>query len=324
MEPGPRNALTDVAGLRVGNAGEDALRSGTTVVVGDRPFVAGVHVMGGAPGSRETEVLAPDKLVQEVDALVLSGGSAFGLGAADGVTDGLRAMGRGFVVGPATVPIVPAAILFDLNNGGDKNWTASPYPALGRAALEAASLDVPLGSVGAGLGATTGGMRGGLGGASVVLAGGATVGALVVVNALGSGVDADGRFLALPLPGDGFEGGGRPDPTVEAVVPAALGAATTIAVVATDVALNQAQATRMATAAHDGLARALWPSHTPMDGDIVFAAATGTRPLADLVADPMRLGHAAAVTLARAVARGCRAAAPSPTGMPPAWVERFG
>ncbi|MBM2576000.1 P1 family peptidase [Jannaschia sp. Os4] len=324
MRAGARNAITDVAGLRVGCAHDEGLRSGVTVLMADAPFVAGVHVMGGAPGTRETDLLAPDKLVQEVDALVLAGGSAFGLGAADGVADGLRRMGRGFAVGDVTVPIVPAAILFDLLNGGDKGWDGSPYPALGRAALEAASEDVPSGSHGAGLGATTDGLRGGLGTASAVLSTGHTVGALVAVNALGAAVDGAGRFLAAPLPGDGFAGGGAPDPTAEAAPPGAPGTNTTIAIVATDAALTQAQATRMAVAAHDGLARSLWPAHTPLDGDLVFAAATGARPVADPVGDPMRLGHAAAVTLARAVARGVRAASPPPKGMPPSWAERFG
>ncbi|MGB3554534.1 MAG: P1 family peptidase, partial [Jannaschia sp.] len=153
MRPGARNLITDVAGLRVGNAHDAVLASGATVLVGDAPFTAAVHVMGGAPGTRETDLLAPDKMVQEVDALVLSGGSAFGLDAASGVAEGLRAAGRGFAVGDVRVPIVPGAILFDLLNGGDKAWDANPYGPLGRAALAAAAEDFPLGSVGAGFGA---------------------------------------------------------------------------------------------------------------------------------------------------------------------------
>src|SRR6056297_1422676 len=135
-QTGARNLITDVAGLRVGNAGDDALRSGVTVLTADAPFSAGVHVMGGAPGTRETDLLAPDRVVEQVDALVLSGGSAFGLDAASGVADGLRDMGRGFTVGDVRVPIVPGAILFDMINGGDKDWSENPYKALGRAALE--------------------------------------------------------------------------------------------------------------------------------------------------------------------------------------------
>ncbi|TVR45439.1 MAG: peptidase T4, partial [Rhodobacteraceae bacterium] len=151
--PGPRNLITDIAGLRVGHAHDAELRSGVSVLLGAGPLRAGVHVMGGAPGTRETDLLAPDRLVQEVDALVLAGGSAFGLDAASGVMAGLRAMGRGFAVGGTRVPIVPAAILFDLANGGNKDWRDSPYPAMGGAALRAADADFALGSHGAGYGA---------------------------------------------------------------------------------------------------------------------------------------------------------------------------
>src|SRR6056297_1517384 len=186
MKVGPRNTITDVAGLRVGSASDTRLVSGATVLLGDRPFVAGVNVMGGAPGTRETDLLAPDKTVQEVDALVLSGGSAFGLDAASGVADALRAAGRGFAVGDQRVPIVPGAILFDLLNGGDKAWASNPYAALGREALAARGSDLDLGSFGAGAGAVTADFKGGVGSSSVVLASGVTVGALVAVNALGS------------------------------------------------------------------------------------------------------------------------------------------
>ncbi|UWQ22796.1 P1 family peptidase [Jannaschia sp. W003] len=323
MRPGPRNAITDVTGLRVGSAHDDALRSGTTVLVGERPFVAGIDIMGGAPGTRESDLLAPDKLVQDVDALVLSGGSAWGLAACDGAMAGLRAIGRGFAVGAARVPIVPGAILFDLLNGGAKDWDANPYPALGRRALEAASVDVPCGSFGAGFGAHAGDLRGGLGTASAVLDDGTTVGALVACNALGRVCDDGGRFLTAPwafageLPG----GPGTLPPDWEPQTPRMPGESTTIAIVATDAALTQAQATRLAAAAQDGLARAIAPSHTPLDGDLVFAASTGARPLADPVWDAMRLGHAAATCLARAVARGVAAAAPG--GALPAHRERW-
>jgi L-aminopeptidase/D-esterase-like protein len=144
MRPGPRNLITDIPGLRVGNAHDAALRSGTTVLTADRPFVASVHVMGGSPGTRETDLLAPDRMVQEVDAIFLSGGSAFGLDAGQGVMQGLREAGRGFAVGPVRVPIVPGAIVFDLLNGGDKDWQESPYPALGRKAFDAPPLTSPL------------------------------------------------------------------------------------------------------------------------------------------------------------------------------------
>ena len=329
MQPGPRNLITDVPGLRVGNAEDHGLRSGATVLVGDRPFTAAVHVMGGAPGTRETDLLAPDKLVQEVDALVLAGGSAFGLDAASGVADGLRAMGRGFAVGDQKVPIVPGAILFDLLNGGDKAWGENPYKALGRAALVAAAEEFALGSVGAGTGATTAVLMGGLGSASVVLGNGITVGALVAVNALGQVTVGEGaHFWAAPWEiGAEFGGLGLPDrfdPTDEPQPRKRMGEATTIAIVATDAALTQAQALRMATAAHDGMARAIVPSHTPFDGDLVFAAATGARALPDPVADPFLLGHAAASCLARAIARAIFAAKAHPGDLIPSWQSRFG
>ena len=328
MRPGPRNLITDVTGLMVGNADDPEIRTGATVLVGDRPFTAAVQVLGGAPGSRETDLLAPDRLVQQVDALVLSGGSAFGLDAASGVADGLRAMGRGFAVGVQRVPIVPGAILFDLLNGGAKDWAENPYKRLGRAALLAAAAEFSLGTAGAGYGATTGGLKGGLGSASAVLSNGMTVGALVAVNALGSVTVGDGpefwaapwemgtEFGGLGLPG-GFHPGWQPAPTK------ARGAATTIAVVATDAALSQAQALRLATAAHDGMARAIVPAHTLLDGDLVFAAATGAQPLADPVADEVALGHAAACCLARAIARAVYLARPETGDSLPAWTARF-
>jgi len=328
MRPGPTNLITDVAGLRVGNAGDVRLKSGVTVLVGDRPFVAAVHVMGGAPGTRETDLLAPDKLVAEVDALVLSGGSAFGLDAPSGVTDGLRAAGRGFAVGAARVPIVPGAILFDLLNGGDKDWTENPYRALGRAAFDAASAGFGLGTVGAGVGATTHGLKGGLGSASKVLDNGLTVGALVAVNALGSVIcEPAGRFWAAPWEMDSeYGGGGAPhlfDPGHEPDPAKRPGEATTIAIVATDAKLTQAQAQRLATAAHDGMARAIVPSHTPFDGDLVFAAATGAKEMPDPVVDPFRLGHAAASCLARAIARAIYHASAEPGDLLPVWRDRY-
>ena len=329
MRPGPRNLITDVAGLRVGNAEDHRVRTGVTVLAGDRSLTAAVHVMGGAPGTRETDLLAPDRLVQEVDALVLSGGSALGLDAASGVADALRAAGRGFAVGDQRVPIVPAAILFDLLNGGAKDWAENPYRGLGRAALAAAGDDFALGTAGAGTGATTHGLKGGLGSASVVLENGLTVGALVAVNALGSVTVGAGReFWAAPWElGEEFGGFGLPSAFPAAVEPTPakrLGEATTIAIVATDARLTQAEAQRMATTAHDGMARAIVPSHTPFDGDLVFTAATGAKPLPDPLADPFRLGHAAACCLARAVARAVFEAAARPGDLMPTWRARFG
>jgi L-aminopeptidase/D-esterase-like protein len=328
MRPGPRNLITDIPGLRVGNADDPHLRSGVTVLTADQPFTAAVHVMGGAPGTRETDLLAPDRLVQGVDALFLSGGSAFGLDAGTGIMAGLRAMGRGFAVGSARVPIVPGAILFDLLNGGDKDWSESPYPALGRQALEAAGTDFALGTAGAGFGAATGTLKGGLGSASCILPSGITVGALVAVNALGSATVGDTpHFWAAPWE-EGTEFGGLgPAPMTRQDAPLPrkrMGEATTIAIVATDAALTKSQAQRMATAAHDGMARALVPSHTLLDGDLVFSVSTGAQAMQDPLTDSFQIGHAAATCLARAIARAIYLAKAMPGDLQPTWQSRFG
>ncbi|MBU2981529.1 P1 family peptidase [Lentibacter algarum] len=321
---GPLNLITDVAGLRVGNASDAQVKTGATVLLGDAPFTASVHVMGGAPGTRETDLLAPDKTVEQVDALVLSGGSAFGLDAASGVADALRAQGRGFAVGDQHVPIVPSAILFDLINGGDKAWAENPYKRLGAEALEDASESFQLGRTGAGMGCTTATLMGGLGSASVVLPSGHTVGALVAVNALGSAtIGNSNQFWAAPFElGSEFGGAGLPASFPEPHMPPtklAAHANTTIGIIATDATLSQAQCTRMATAAHDGYARALVPSHTPMDGDLIFAASTGALPLGNPIEDTLYLGHAAATVMARAIARAVHAATSMENDPLPVW-----
>ena len=334
MKPGPRNLLTDVTGLLVGNAEDQDLKSGVTVVTGDVPFVAGVHVMGGAPGTRETDLLAPDKTVAGIDALVLSGGSAFGLAACDGVVDGLRRAKRGFPVGPVTVPIVPGAILFDMVNGGNKGWADNPYPKLGRAALDAAGVDFNLGSTGAGTGALDSCFKGGLGSASVMLDSGRTVAALMAVNPVGSVTTPGGNhFWAAPHEmGDEFGGVGpdsrsnlvTPDPSQKMAMIAAVGqdrANTTIGVIATDAALTKAQCHRLAVAAHDGIARAIQPAHSPFDGDLLFAVSTGAGPVVDDMA-LFELGHAASVCVARAIARGVFEATPRPGDVLPTWNDR--
>jgi D-aminopeptidase len=332
MRPGPRNLITDIAGLRVGNAQDEALKSGCTVLLGEAPFTASVAVQGGAPGTRETDLLAPDKMAPGVDALVLSGGSAFGLASAQGVMDGLHAMGRGFPVLSARVPLVPAAILFDLLNGGEKDWAENPYPALGRAALAAAAPGFALGSVGAGTGAQTAMHKGGLGSASLILEDGTTVGALVAVNPIGSVTTPSGRhFWAAPFEmgaefgGLGVDGAGfAPMPPSRKAGAMAAQGNTTIAVVACDLALDKAQCQRLAVAAHDGLARAIVPAHTPMDGDLVFAAATGARALADPAAQLAQLGHAASLCLSRAVARAVWEASPAPGDLLPCLRQELG
>jgi len=324
MRVGPRNLITDVAGLRVGNARDDALRSGVTVLTADAPFVASVHVMGGAPGTRETDLLAPDKSVAAVDALVLAGGSAFGLDACSGVTEGLRAAGRGFRVGSALVPLVPGAILFDLLNGGEKDWAENPYRALGRAAFAAADVAFELGTAGAGTGALTAMLKGGLGSASLVLEDGVTVAALVAVNPVGSVTTPGERhFWAAPFEMGAEYGGLGPDRATGVVGPypsrkAALARGnTTIAIVATDALLTKAECHRMAVAAHDGIARAIVPAHTPHDGDLVFALSTGAR----VGADAMAIGAAAAMCLSRAIARAVYLARPAPGDLFPCWSE---
>ena len=327
LRAGPRNLVTDVPGIRVGNASDGRLRTGATVLTAEAPFVAAVHVMGGAPGTRETDALAPDRLVERADAVVLSGGSAFGLDAASGVMEALRAAGRGFQAGPFRVPIVPAAILFDLAAGGEP-WDEPPWRALGRAAFEAAGEAFALGSVGAGMGATTADLKGGLGSASAVLPSGATVGALAAVNAVGSAVVGGGpRFHAAPWELGAELGGlgvGTGDPGALPRPGKGRREGTTIAVVATDAALTPAQATRLAVMAHDGIARAVVPAHSPLDGDAVFAVSTGARPLAEPVAELFALGHAAATCLSRAVARGVFEARGAPGDPLPAWRDLFG
>ena len=327
MTPGKRNLITDVAGLAVGNSSSTALKSGVTVLTAATPFTASVHVMGGAPGTRETDLLAPDKMVSEVDALVLSGGSAFGLAAADGVSMALKRAGRGHEAAGYRVPIVPAAILFDLAAGGDHGWSENPYPALGEAAFEAASEDFDIGSVGAGTGATTATLKGGLGSASAVLASGVTVGALVAANPVGDVLHGSGpAFLAAPFEVGAEFGGqtatGSIGPMRTKFAPSAQ-TATTIAIVATDAALDKAACLRLATTAHDGIARAIVPSHTPFDGDLVFAASTGQRPPPSPT-DLLEIGHAAAICLSRAIARGVHAATPAEGDDKPAWRHRYG
>lgn len=346
LGPGPTNSLIDVAGLTVGNAGDVRLKSGVTVVIADEPAVASVHVMGGAPGTRDTDLLAADQTVERIDAVVLSGGSAFGLDAASGAQAFLREQGRGFAVGPVRVPIVPGAILFDLLNGGNKDWGRyPPYRDLGyRAAAAATTEHLTLGSNGAGLGATTATLKGGLGSASVRLASGATVAALVAVNAVGSATVGDtGHFWAAPFEiGAEFGGFGLPSPLPsDAAVPRLkgairgaeeaalappgpdLGGNTTIALIATDAILTKAEAKRLAIMAHDGMARALYPAHTPFDGDLVFTMSTGRIRLADPLADFVDLGIAAGDVLARAIARGVYEARPTAGDLIPAWRQRF-
>jgi len=325
--------LTHLPGLRVGHAHDLALGSGATCVVFDEPLVAGVAVLGGAPGSRDIAMLQPEMSADRVDALVISGGSAFGLDAAGGAQALLREQGRGYPVAGTRVPLVPQAILFDLANGGDKDWGRfPPYRDLGYAAAAAASAaPVPLGTVGAGCGATTATVKGGLGSAVAHTPSGHMVAALVATNAVGSPLVGDGPwFWAAPFEVGG-EFGGLGWPAIFApdhTAPRLKGRrqpGTTIGVVVTDAALTKAQCARLAIMAHNGLARAVLPAHLPNDGDTLFAAATGVRPLSDPITDLALLGHAAAAVVARAIARGVyeATALPYPDAQP-SWRDRFG
>jgi L-aminopeptidase/D-esterase-like protein len=323
-----RNLLTDVAGIAVGNVEDLRLGSGVTAIVFDRPAVASVSVLGGAPGGRDTDLLAPHNTVEAVDAIVLSGGSAFGLDAAGGVQAALREQGRGIAIGDVRVPIVSQAILFDLLNGGNKDWGRfSPYRDMGYAAACAVGEVFALGSVGAGPGATTATVKGGLGSASAVTPGGHTVAAIVAVNAVGAPtIGAGAHFWASPFEQNAeFGGRGLPasfDTTLR--VKGGRGSSTTIGLIATDAVLSKAQALRLAIMAHDGLARAVLPAHAPLDGDTMFAAATGMRPLKDPVRELTELGHLATQVTARAIARGVYEATALPVpGAQPSWRDRF-
>jgi L-aminopeptidase/D-esterase-like protein len=329
-----KNLLTDIAGVRVGHAGDAKLASGVTAVIFDRPAVAAIDVRGGGPGTREGALLDVANTVEAVDAIALSGGSAFGLEAGGGIQAWLAEQGRGFAVRDAVIPIVPGAICFDLLNGGDKNWGRfAPYRDLGYAAAVAAGTDFALGSIGAGLGATTANYKGGLGSASAATPAGVRVAALAVVNAVGTVTVGDGPwFWAAPFE-IGGEYGGRGLPrsfTPEMLAmrikggPAATSVEnTTLAVVVTDAELTKPQTKRLAMIAQTGFARAIYPVHAPMDGDVLFAAATGEKAVDPLVG-LTELGMVAANVVARAIARGVYAATALPfPGALPAWKDRF-
>jgi L-aminopeptidase/D-esterase-like protein len=327
-----RNLITDVAGVKVGNAEDAGLASGVTAILFDEQATVAVDVRGGAPGTRETDLMEPHRTVERIDAVTLSGGSAFGLDAASGVQAYLRERGRGFAIGAIRIPIVSGAALFDMLNGGSKDWGRfPPYRDLGYAAAGAAGSTFELGTAGAGFGATTVNLKGGLGSASAVTREGHTVGALVAVNACGSVTVGNGpAFWAAPFEQAGEFGGIGFPPAVPAtaLVPAAKGRPgenTTIAIVATDAALNKAQAKQFAVMAQDGLARAIYPAHTTLDGDTVFAASTGQRALTNPVSELTDLGALAANVLARAVARGIYHARALPfAGALPSWQDKFG
>jgi L-aminopeptidase/D-esterase-like protein len=330
-----KNLLTDIAGVRVGHAHDAKLASGTTAIVFDQPAVAAIDLRGGAPGTREDTLLDLASTQDRVDAIALSGGSAFGIDAGGGVQAWLAEQGRGLNIRGALIPLVPGAILFDLLNGGDKVWGRfAPYRDLGYAAAVSAGTEFALGSVGAGFGATTATFKGGLGSASAVTSSGITVAALIAVNAVGSATVGDGPwFWAAPFEVDGEFGGlGLPDKFTNDMLrmrikggPAATEREnTTIGVVVTDAVLTKPQAKRLAMIAHTGFARAIYPVHAPTDGDVLFAAATCAKPI-DPIVGLTELGMVAANVVARAIARGIYSATALPfPGALPAWKDRFG
>jgi L-aminopeptidase/D-esterase-like protein len=329
-----KNLLTDISGVRVGHADDAALASGVTAVVFDSPMVAAIDVRGGGPGTREGALLDVANTVERIDGIALSGGSAFGLEAGGGVQAWLAEQSRGFAVRGAIIPIVPGAICFDLLNGGNKKWERfAPYRDLGYTAAAAASTNFALGSVGAGLGATTANFKGGIGSASATTLDGVRVAALAVVNAVGSVTVGDGPwFWAAPFEIGGEYGGcGLPPSFTPDMLTMRLkgGAAatavenTTLAVVVTDALLTKPQFKRLAVIAQTGFARAIYPVHAPLDGDVVFAAASGEKPVDPLIG-LTELGMIAANVVARAIARGVHAATalPFPDALP-AWRDRF-
>jgi L-aminopeptidase/D-esterase-like protein len=328
---GTLNLITDVAGVRVGNAEDARAATGVTAIVFDTPNVASAVTRGGAPGTRDTTLLEPEMTATGIDAVLLSGGSLFGLDAAGGAVSLLREQGRGWRIGTANVPIAVQAISFDLLNGGDKDWgRMPPYWELGWQATAAASTVFALGTAGGGYGATTATLKGGLGSASTVTASGFTVGAIAVVNAVGSAVIGEGpHFWAAPYEvAREFGGLGQPASVpLEALTLRLKGGAppsTTIAAVVTDAVMSKAQAKRLAIMADDGLARAIRPAHAPMDGDTVFAVATLHKPMREDVHDLTEIGLAAADCLARAIARGVYEATALPfPGALPAWKDLF-
>jgi L-aminopeptidase/D-esterase-like protein len=327
------NLITDVVGIHVGNADDEKLASGVTAILIDQPNVISGVVRGGAPGGRDTGLLEPEMSVSGADAVMLSGGSAFGLDAGGGAMSVLRERGIGLPVGWTRVPIVVGAITFDLLNGGDKTWgRMPPYWDLGyRAASAAKAGAFALGTVGGGYGATTSTLKGGLGSASAMTSSGFMVGAIVTVNAIGQAVIGDGpHFWAGGVEhGDEFGGLGWPARVSTDArrlrAKGGLPPSTTIALVATDAILTKGEAKRLAIMADDGLARAIRPAHAPHDGDTVFAVATQHKAMREGSSDLTEIGLVAADCLARAIARGVYEATSLPfAGALPSWRDKFG
>lgn len=328
MKPGRKNLITDVPGILIGNAQDKKLMSGCTVLTTSVPLIGGISILGGAPGTKDTELLNPDKTVTQINGLVLSGGSAFGLDSASGVMKYLREKKAGFKVGPHLIPIVPTAVLFDLDAGGDHNWSTNPYPDLGYKAAKGASKDFSIGSFGAGTGATTVNLKGGLGSASLELSDGTIIGAIVAVNPVGSVIVGEGpHFWAAPFEiMEEFGGKGMApyfDVNKKPTTKTDMGSSTTIGIIATNATLTKAGNKRLAVAAHDGLARSIYPSHTAMDGDLIFGVSTNEKPQKNSITNTIELENMAAICMARAIARGVYSATYSNRDKVPTWKFKY-
>jgi len=311
IKPGPRNLITDVDGIKVGNAEDARARTGVTVILPDERAVASGEVRGAAPGTRETDLLDPTCRMDRIDGVCFSGGSVHGLASGDAVVRWLYERGRGFSLNGDYLPIIPGAIIYDLPMGGEKDWGNCPnYADLASAACDNAGLDFSLGNVGAGMGASAGPLKAGLGSASVVGDDGLQIGALVVTNPFGRAtMPGSGTLWAWALERAGEMGGQYPPGALnhyedDMALDGQLGGNTTLAVIATNATLDKAQAKRVAMMAHDGMARAIRPIHTPFDGDVVFTLSTTQLPLADPDSRSVaRIGALAADCLTRAIGR---------------------
>ena len=322
LSNGPKNSITDIDGFLVGNAHDDYIKSGATVLTRSTSFRASVSILGGAPGTKETDLLAPDKIVENIDGIVLAGGSAFGLDASSGVMDCLRSQNRGFDAGAIKVPIVPSAILFDLKNGGFKDWKKNPYCELGRNAFLKVSDDFEIGSVGAGCGATTSVVKGGLGTSSIFYGDRIKVGAIVAVNSVGSPCFPGTNILYSDF--YGVEDVYLEKKSVNSPINSTKllkGEATTLGIVCTNLNFSKNDLNRIATSAHAGIARAIEPSHTPFDGDIIFSATSGTQPINSKDKDLMLVCQLSALCVTQAVASAIKAARKKEGDQLDCWVD---
>ena len=331
LKTGINNLITDVGNLKIGHAIDSKIKTGTTVILPEFPVTTSVAIHGGAPGTSDVALLEPHQTIEKINALVLSGGSAFGLDSCAGVRQWLLERNIGFKVGSAIVPVVPGAIVFDLINNGDKNWGAeSPYKKLAYHACEIADKNFEIGTHGAGFGATTANLKGGLGSASTELSNGAIIGAIVVVNSIGSTTLPNAKhFWASPFEIDNEFGGlGCPiepnqnysDIRLKTANPDAI-SNTTIAVIATNIKMSKSKCKQIAIMAHDGIARAIWPAHTPFDGDLIFCLSTGMKTLESSTNDFAEIGAVATSTLARAIARAVYSAKSEENDLLPTWAE---